>query len=291
MKKLIFFQDQHLLGKAPLSRTLSWLVALMMALLTLALLFVLSIHQRATSLHDQLADRLTVQIVEADPSNRDRQKEAALHLLQSLSSVKSVHALSQQELEKLVEPWLGDHADSEITLPALIDFTILPHGDKQAIVAEIHHAAPSASLDDHGSSGATLLSFLSLLSSLLWSVILSLIFATIAIIALAVRSAVNGCHDKIILLSLLGAEQNRIAGLFCYKTGFDVFKGSVIGCAISVLIAVLSRRLLASLPTPIFHSDSINFLPLLFIAFLPIITVIIGVMTAHIIVLRMVEKR
>lgn len=290
-KPVFFFRDQRLLGKAPFSRTLPWLVALMIALLTLALLFVLSVHQRALSLQDQLTDRLTIQIIDSDPDTRDKQKAAALAALQDLPSVKSVHALSQQELGKLVEPWLGADADSEITLPALIDFTISPQGNKQMIAEKIHQIAPSASLDDHGSSGAALLSFLSLVTQLLWSVIVSLALATIAIIALAVRSAVNSCRDKIVLLSLLGAEQNRIAGLFCYRTGYDVLKGSIIGCVVAVLMAVLSVRLLAALPTSILHSGNINFLPLLFIAFVPIMTVTIGLITAYIIVLRMVEKK
>ncbi|MFT8737354.1 MAG: cell division protein [Zymomonas mobilis] len=293
MKKpqLFTFPDQNLLGEAPLSKTLSWLVALMVALMALALLFAVAVHQRAVFLHGQLADRLTVQIIEADPASRDRQKDTAVAILQTLPSVKSVHALSQQELEKLVEPWLGPDAESEITLPALVDFTILPHGNRQLIAEKIHRVAPSASLDDHGSSGAALLAFLDLVTGLLWGVIFSIAIATIAIIALAVRSAVNSCQDKIILLSLLGAERSRIAGLFRYKTGYAVLKGSIVGSGIAVLSAILCIRLLVALPTPILHSDNINFLPLFFIAFLPMVAVIIGVMTAHIIVLRMVEKK
>src|ERR1700678_2491711 len=66
--------------------------------------------------------------------------------------VESVHALSQAESEKLLEPWLGTGLDlSQLPIPRLIAVQLRGQsaGDPPRVRSALASAVPQADLDDH----------------------------------------------------------------------------------------------------------------------------------------------
>ncbi|AEI37692.1 Cell division protein-like protein [Zymomonas mobilis subsp. pomaceae ATCC 29192] len=292
MKSPCFFPiyPHKILNKASLPSVLSWLITLMITLSALALLFVLAIHQQVERLHDQLSERVTLQIFEADPVARDSQERAVENILRQIPSIKQIHPVHQSELSLLVEPWLEPSLKKDITLPAMIDFTVSPKVDRLRLVNIIHQIAPSAMIDDYGSSGVALLSFLRILICFTGGVIFLIESATLFIIVLAVRILVKSCQDKIELLSLLGAEQRYIARLLCYKIGIILLKGASIGCILAMTIFGSFGYLSAYLNSPALHYPYINFLSVFILAFFVVVTIIIDIVVTHIIVSGMIGK-
>src|ERR1700742_1594511 len=104
-----------------------------------------------------LADRLTVQILV--PTSGDvqgtlaQETEAALAALRATPGIAHATPLSDEEMQSLVEPWLGKGAlVEELPLPKLIDAATVPGEtvDIAALTARLKRAAPDAQVDDHG---------------------------------------------------------------------------------------------------------------------------------------------
>jgi cell division transport system permease protein len=85
----------------------------------------LAIERTTASMRGALAGRITVQIVEANPDLRTRQRADVARELRRLASVSAVTEVSDAEVRDLLTPWLGaEGLDSDIPVPALIDATL-----------------------------------------------------------------------------------------------------------------------------------------------------------------------
>ena len=73
-------------------------------------------------------------------------------MLRATPGIAHAAPLSEEEMQSLVEPWLGKGAlVAELPLPRLIDADVTPgtHVDLATLGAQLKAAAPDSSLDDH----------------------------------------------------------------------------------------------------------------------------------------------
>ena len=253
------FSDNRLLPDARLSGPMPWVIAIMMFLMVLAAAGGLALAQAARTLGGDLADRATIQIVEANADLREAQAKAALALLARHPAVAAVHRVSDAEMQALLEPWLGGSAlGAELPVPVLIDISLRPGGRADALAGLLRRAAPAARIDDHARALAPLTGLIDALKWLAAAVVVLMAGATAAIVALAARGALNTHRPTIDVMHLLGATDIQIARLFQRRIAVDALAGGLLGLAgagavvilVGVRLAALGSELMGALVLP-----------------------------------------
>ncbi len=238
--------DRRLLPEGRMSGPMPWVIAIMMFLTVLAAAFGLGLGHAARGLGESLGDRLTIQIVEANPTLRDRQASAAAAELGRLVGVRGVRRVPPSEMRRLLEPWLGDGGfDGDVPLPALIDVDLAPDGRdrRDAIAAAVRGVAPAARIDDHASALAPLVGLIGALKWLAVGLVLLMSLATAAAVVLAARAALNTHRATIEVLHLMGATDVQVARLFQRRIALDALFGGLMGLvgALAVILLIGGR--------------------------------------------------
>ena len=140
-----------LIPQARLAGPMPWVLAIMVALTVLAAGAGLSLGNLAGGARSELSGGATVQILQADPATRAEQAQAAQEALQAMPMVEQSRQIPQDELDALLEPWLGESGDAEtVPVPALIDVRLEGRADDAAIERlrqRILQVAPDARVD------------------------------------------------------------------------------------------------------------------------------------------------
>lgn len=190
-----------------------------------------------------LSDRLTVQILV--PSQGDvtatlaLETDAALAVVRATPGIAHAAPLSEQEIQNLVEPWLGRGAlVAELPLPKLIDATIAPGAriDLISLAARLKAAAPDAQLDDHGRWIARLKG---LADTIVWSaygILVLIAVATASIVSFATRAGLQAQHEMVQLLHQMGAHAGFIARAFERHYALAALGASAAGAAVAALL-------------------------------------------------------
>ena len=207
-----------LLPRAPGAAPQDFVIAVMALLAALALGASLIAANAAEGWSHGLSDRMTVQVL--PPEDGDvtaglrRETNAALAVLNATPGIVRARNLSDAEIEKLVEPWIGNSGVvAGIPLPRLIDATVSPGQgvDSDALAARLKAAAPHAVLDDHRRWIARLEGLADTVRYGAYGILLLIAGATAAIVAFATRAGLDAHHEMVALLHQMGALPSFIA--------------------------------------------------------------------------------
>lgn len=219
-------------------------IAVMSFLTALALAGGIALATAASGLGASLAQRATVQVVQANPDLREPQVRAVTALLGRDPAVASVRPLSRGDLERLLAPWLGEQVKARdlLPIPAMIDVDLRPGADVAALAARIRAVAPDSRLDAHARWLGPLAGAMKGLQWLAWAIVLLVTLATVAVVTLGTRSALGLYRPTIELLHMMGAEDSDIARIFQYRYLVHGTVGGIFGVACAlVVIAGLGR--------------------------------------------------
>lgn len=237
--------ERRLLPEGRAAGPMPWVIAIMVFLTVLAVAAGIALAAAGQSLGDQLAGRLTVQIVEADPVAREAQAQAALALLAASPDVATARRVPDAEIARLLEPWLGgggeDGLGAELPVPALIDLDLTEAGRAHIdrLEAAVGQVAPSARIDAHSRWLAPLVRLIRTLGWLAAALVVLTGIATAACVVLAARAALNTHKATIDVLHLLGATDLQIARLFQRRIALDALFGGGLGFALGALVLLL----------------------------------------------------
>ena len=235
--------DRRLLREGRAAGPMPWVIAIMIFLTVLAAAAGLALSAAAGGLGDQIAGRVTIQIVEADKVTRDAQADAAARVAQAMPGVSRVARVSDAEIRRLLDPWLGG-GGLELPAPALIDVDLADPNSLSRLQAAVIAAAPAARIDAHARWLAPLRDLIGTLRWLAAGLIVLMGIATAACVVLAARAALNTHRETIDVLHLLGATDNQIARLFQRRIALDALFGGGLGFAMGVaVLALLSTRI------------------------------------------------
>ena len=245
--------DRKLIPEGRISGPMPWVIAIMLFLTLLVAAAGLTLADAARQGGDDLAQRITVQIIEADPIARAGQRAAVAKKLRTVTGVIEVKAVPDAQVRDLLEPWLGSGIiDADIPVPALVDIRLNRAPDAAAlrqlrkVLAPI---APNIRLDSHSSWMAP---FFQLMSALVWlaaGVLLLLLLATSAVVVLAVKSTLNTHRETIQIMHMMGGTDLQAARLFQRRVALDALLGGAIGFgAAGGLIITLGSRFAAVEP-------------------------------------------
>lgn len=289
--------EAQLVPQARLSGPMPWVIAIMVALTAIALAAGLALGNTVTAATAEIEGGVTVQLVEPRLEVRDAQARRAADTLTRLPGVLSTRLVPQDEVDGLIEPWLGSGIEtatgSAIPIPALIDVRLRGAADREQ-VTRIERAlaavAPSARVDAQAN---WLRPVFDAIVSLQWLAIALMALLTVALTAavlLAVRSALGVNRDTIEIVHLLGGTDTQIARVFQRSIGFDAAGGGTVGLALAMLVILGLGRRFAGLGAGMVDNGALVWTDWLLLALVPLLATGLAMVTARFTVMHALRK-
>lgn len=283
--------DRKLLPDGRLSGPAPWVIAIMMFLMILAAAGGLGLGQAARSLDGDIANKVTIQIVEANPDLREAQALAALAALRRLPGVRRAVRVPEGEMKALLEPWLGaDAVDGELPLPAMIDVDLVAADGAAAVRQAVGRVAPAARIDEHARSLAPLGRLIAVLKWLAIGVVLLMAAATAAVVVLASGGALNAHRETIDVMHLLGATDVQIARIFQRRLALDALFGGMMGLLGAFSVLVLLGGRLAALGSELLGSIALAPWAWLLLVLLPLAGTLLAMLVTRYTVLGLLRR-
>ncbi len=295
------FRDYDLpLHKSEDTRFLILLVGLMSFLAVLACSGSFALSSMTNRWSSGLENKVTIEIaVETKEghllSNRTVNKETK-KLAEELANnklIKSIKILSNEEIQELISPWIGnDLTLNDIPLPGLIAIE-LRHSDKKSIELlekNIKKISKYAQLETHHEWLSDLISFANTLKSLALFITLIIGGATITAITAGIRTRLAIHRKEVELLHHMGATDDYISSQFQRHAMILSFKGAMIGTILGLIITGIIVFLSKKSGSPLIPAIEISYMAVLFIFAVPIIASLIAIITSRFTVLRNLAK-
>jgi cell division transport system permease protein len=287
--------EGDLVPQARLSGPMPWVIAIMIALTVIAAAGGLALSNSAGAARAELSGGITVQIVEAAPAASTAQARAAADYLERSEGISGVRIVPEDELERLISPWLGAEAAAAdaVPVPALIDARVagnLSPARLAELSEELREVAPAARVDAQATWLAPVFDAIRSLQLLALALIVLLAAATVAAVLLAARTALGSNRDTIEIVHLLGGTDAQIARIFQRSIGIDAAVGGAVGLALGVAAVIFLARRLAALGAGLATGGALGWVDWLVLALVPVVGVGVAMLTARLTVLRALRK-
>ncbi|ODT71026.1 MAG: cell division protein FtsX [Pelagibacterium sp. SCN 63-23] len=227
--------------KSVAGRTLLLLITIMAFLSAVTLGGVVLVQKSAIAWSADVGRELTIQIRPVEGEVMDSNLRTAVSLAQSTPGVSGARALTIEESQALLEPWLGAGLDlSAIAIPRLVVVQLADPVD--ADIEQLQRnlqAIKGASLDTHAAwrqqlntmAGTVVLSGLLVLGLIGVATVLAIVFAT--------RGAMATNREIVDVLHFIGASNRFIAGEFQGRFLSIGLQGGLLGAVLAVLFFAL----------------------------------------------------
>jgi cell division transport system permease protein len=291
--RMIGAADRRLLPEGRLAGPMPWVIAIMMFLTVLAAAAGLGLRQAARNLDANIGNRITIQIVEANPDFREAQARIAISELRQLAGVRAIRRIEAEEMAQLLEPWLGPgELQEDLPVPVMIDVDLDPDAYRRLDVIRnaVRLVAPSARIDDNGQWLAPLAKLIGALKWLAAGLVLLMAGATAATVVLAARAALDTHRGTIGVLHLMGATDRQVARLFQRRIALDALFGGIVGFVGAVLVLLLIGRRVAALGSELLGSAGLEPTNWALLILLPAGGVLLAMAVARITILRALGK-
>lgn len=223
------------------TRFLPWIIAALIYLAVIALA-VAAVAERAHALYKLRSTLVTVTLPSIAGGDDEQKTETALGILRQTHGVTSASPVPEDELARLVEPWLGaDQESQDLPLPRLIDVTLDPAAkpDLSALQDRLRDVVPGAGVGAEAVSRGRAEDLAAFFRAWAGAAGVLLLLGSLAVIALITRTSLNMLTDTIELLRLMGAPDGYIARQFERHALLSSVIGGLVGFALAVLTVVL----------------------------------------------------
>lgn len=207
--------------------------------------FALALSLAANRLADrwgqELAQSATVRIVTSAPAERASQTEAALRILQTTAGVSFARALTTEEQEALLAPWLGLGLDlDQLPVPQIIEIVPEEDGfDAIGLSLRLEAEVPEAVFDDHSSWREPLEKAANRLNTLGLISIALLGLSTAAMVTLAANAALAANSQVVQVLRLVGATDTFVARAFVRRFTLRALMGAAVGVVMGMVAVMM----------------------------------------------------
>ena len=222
-------------------RTLLLLITIMSFLSAVTLGGVVLVQKSAIAWSADVGREVTIQIRPVEGEVMDSNLRTAVSLAQSTPGVASARALTIEESQQLLEPWLGAGLDlTAIEIPRLVVVQLADPAEADIEGLERNLAAvKGASLDTHAAwrqqlntmAGTIVVSGLLVLILICAATVLAIVFAT--------RGAMATNREIVDVLHYIGASNRFIAGEFQGRFLSIGLQGGLLGTIAAMLFFTL----------------------------------------------------
>lgn len=275
----------------PASRFLPWTVGFLVFLATLAFAAVMFLASASEYWRQSISGTLTVQVA-VGPEQTTRTR-AAIDLLRTIPGIATVRKVSDSDIERLMEPWLGGSTKAlDLPLPTLIDAQI-EAGEKldmAGLVARLEQAVPGTRVDDHAVWLQRLSNFAAVVEGVVIVVIAVILFSAITTVIFTTRTGLAIHHDVVEVLHLIGAHDSYVAQQFQAHALRLGSAGAVVGFALGAGAVYLVSLHGGGLSGGLLPDLALNGRQWFYLLAMPVTSVILVVMTAGYTVKRSLGK-
>jgi len=288
--------EPGLLPDPRLGSPMPWVIAIVIALTVIAAASGLGLRNAAARASADLNGGITVQIVTAAPVLRNRQADAALAVLGKLPDVARARRVQQDQLDNLLEPWLGTRPGDtidDLPIPALIDVRLASAATPDRVKAlqdALTAVAPAARVDAEAAWLTPVFRAIATLQWLAGGLIALLTVATIAAVVLAARTALVNQRETIEIVHMLGGTDAQIARVFQRTAAMEAAAGGTIGLIAGIVAIVVLSAQFSALGSGIASGAVLGWLDWVVIAAIPLCGVALAVLTARLTVLSALRR-
>ena len=226
----------------------AWLAGLIAVLCFLACLSAVGAVSADRAAHGwarQLRAEATVQV---RPRVGETGAEAAARAAQTLAGVEGVseaEAMDRKTAEALLRPWVGDAVLPDLPIPYLVTVRLDPTAPASAVTLgrALAEAGLDATVDDHSLWRGEVERSAGLITRLAAAAFLLTAGAAGAAVAYATRAGMAAQTGVINTLSLNGASDSAVAGLFQVRYGLLAAGAGAIGALVAMVLVAGLRFL------------------------------------------------
>ncbi|MBP5535117.1 MAG: FtsX-like permease family protein [Alphaproteobacteria bacterium] len=268
---------------------LTWITMLMTFVAALTLFASMSLNNIISHWNNVVSGSLTIQQPTYDLNGLNRQDEALKELdvlqefLKNQSFVESVHILNDDEMEKLMSPWLENlKVLNELPIPKLIDVTLKKNASfsLDSFKTDVNALAPYAQVDSHRIWLSHLIDLSSGIQKTIFIIILLLALTTAFTVIYTTRSSLLVQENTLELLQLMGAKDWSIAFGVASNSFTRGLCGAAIGLILSLPIVGVVITLVGSTPDSLFLQGALSTKQWSVIIALPLIVAALSFITA-----------
>ena len=285
--------DRRLLPEGRFAGPMPWVIAIMMFLTVLAAAGGLGLRRGAQGLASSIGERLTVQIVDANPDFRDAQARVAIAALQRQGGVLAVTRVREAEMNRMLTRVLGAGViGADLPIPVMIDVDLSPaaYANRDAIAAAVRDVAPAARIDDNAAWLSPLAGLLASLKWLALALVLLMTAATAAVVVLAARGALDTHRGTIEVMHLMGSTDYQVARLFQRRIALDALFGGALGFGVGLAVLAGIGSRVGAVGSDLLGSAGLAAIDWLILAALPVGGILLAMLVARATVLRALRQ-
>lgn len=219
------------------SRFFILVIAIMTFLATLAFYSGVQLSGVTSNMLNDIEGKATVEIPavsDVDGYNPNEEASEVLDFLKTHPDISKAIILDQEEIARMVAPWLGSDQGSTqaIPLPILISIEFIDSKkevDYVDLVARIHTVSDVARLDRHEAWMQSVKNLASLFKTISGMIVGIIIVALVITVASGIWSRIKIYRDEVELLHLIGARDAYVAGQFQKQAFAMTTKGALLG--------------------------------------------------------------
>lgn len=300
LKKIKLSKEEiPLKGDSSSNLFLEVMIAVSIFMFAITLSGVLSINAMLDNWNESILGSVTVQIMPVNNANSQKAIEEtlshqnkAIKLLEDFEGVEKVTPLDDKQLQKLLQPWLGDEIKiKDLPIPRLIDVKVNPKIkiNYMELSEKLAEVSPRATLDSHKLWLSKLISFADGLKNMA-IIILGLVIMIASGGIIYVTKSSLSLHKYVIgILHVMGAKDSYIARRFARRTGIIALAGGIIGVMGAIPTIFMIGKLAEKIEGGIISEASLSILSWGAIISLPLLAVILSMCTAYITVKKTLE--
>ena len=223
-------------------RPLLLAIATIMALACAAAIGARATWSASAAWTNDLTGAMTVQLTPGDGDDEAALVTRAATALNAAPGVASVRVVSDEEIDSLLSPWLGEGAlPDDLPLPSLIDVRLDPLAPAapDALMSALNEAGVEALIDDHASWASNLESTVGAARALALASLTLLLAAAMAVTAFATNASLAMRRDVVELLHVSGARDGFIADVFTRRFLILGLKAGVAGAVLTAFGALI----------------------------------------------------
>src|SRR3569623_1779303 len=225
-------------------RTLVLLIAIMTFLSGVTLGGVVLVQKSAIAWSSDVGREVTIQIRPIEGEVMDSNIRTAISLAEATPGVTGAHAISLEDSEKLLEPWLGSGLDlGQLEIPRLF---VVELGDpKDVVLAALERdlkTIKGATLETHAAWRQQLNTMAATLVFSGVLVLLLIVLATVLAVVFATRGTMATNREIVDVLHFIGASTHFIAGEFQGRFLALGFRGGIVGGLAAILFFVAKAQ-------------------------------------------------
>ena len=244
MIRALFSRGPGLLSReAGGERWLIVVIAVLCFLASITAVGTLAADRAAHGWARQLRAEATVQVRPRVDETGPTAAARAAETLAGVAGVAEAEAMDRKAAEALLRPWVGEAALPDLPLPYLVTVRLDPKSPASAptLSRALAEAGLDASVDDHSLWRGEVERSAGVITALAGAAFLLIAAATAAAIAYATRAGMAAQASVIEALSLNGASDGYIAGLFQRRFGGLAATAGAMGAGVAALLLAMLR--------------------------------------------------